>query len=172
MKFADLRLAEPILRAVATEGYSVATPIQAQTIPHVINGRDVLGSAQTGTGKTAAFALPVLHRLAKAPAARGATRRSRCLVLCPTRELASQIADSFKTYGRNLSVTGTVIFGGVNQNPQVKALRRGVDIIIATPAVPAVSCSARRASWRDRSPTALPPTADTFRSPAPSFSAA
>ncbi|MFW6038994.1 MAG: DEAD/DEAH box helicase [bacterium] len=133
MKFADLRLAEPILRAVADQGYSDATPIQAQTIPHVLEGRDVLGSAQTGTGKTAAFALPMLHRLADTPAPRGARKRPRCLVLCPTRELAGQIADSFKAYGEHLSITGTVIFGGVNQNPQVKALRRGVDIVVATP---------------------------------------
>ncbi|MEX0652789.1 MAG: DEAD/DEAH box helicase [Phycisphaeraceae bacterium] len=133
MKFADLRLNEPILRAVATEGYSIATPIQAQTIPHVLDGRDVLGSAQTGTGKTAAFALPVLHRLTATPAPKGGKKRARCLVLCPTRELARQIADSFATYGKNLSITGTVIFGGVNQNPQVQALRRGVDVIVATP---------------------------------------
>ncbi|MEX0885627.1 MAG: DEAD/DEAH box helicase [Phycisphaeraceae bacterium] len=129
MQFADLRLSEPILRAVATEGYSVATPIQSMTIPHALEGRDVLGSAQTGTGKTAAFALPVLHRLAET---RGG-KRARGLVLCPTRELAKQIADSFATYGRHLSISGTVIFGGVNQNPQVSALRRGVDVIVATP---------------------------------------
>ncbi len=133
MKFADLRLAEPILRAVATQGYSVASPIQAQTIPHALAGRDVLGSAQTGTGKTAAFALPVLHRLASTRPAHGAKKRPRCLVLCPTRELASQIAYNFKAYGRNLPITGTVIFGGVNQNPQVASLRRGVDVVVATP---------------------------------------
>ena len=133
MKFADLRLAEPILDAVAAEGYSDATPIQELTIPYVLDGRDMLGSAQTGTGKTAAFALPVLHRLVEAPTAKGPRTRARCLVLCPTRELASQIADSFAAYGRNLSITGTVVFGGVNQNPQVHALRRGVDVIVATP---------------------------------------
>ncbi|MEX0775390.1 MAG: DEAD/DEAH box helicase [Phycisphaeraceae bacterium] len=133
MQFADLRLSEPILRAVAHEGYSLATPIQALTIPHVLEGRDVLGSAQTGTGKTAAFALPVLHRLSQKPALKGAKPRARCLVLCPTRELAKQIADSFATYGRNLPITGTVIFGGVSQNPQVNSLRRGVDVIVATP---------------------------------------
>ncbi len=165
MKFAELRLVEPILRAVATEGYTDATPIQEQTIPLVLEGRDVLGSAQTGTGKSAAFALPVLHRLSQskaphAPAqnnqaqannhrgygARGrnnsgggrttsnAPRKlARCLVLCPTRELAKQISESFATYGRNLPITGTVIFGGVNQNPQVRSLNAGVDVIVATP---------------------------------------
>lgn len=138
MKFAELRLAEPILDAVATQGYSVATPIQALTIPHVLDGRDVLGGAQTGTGKTAAFALPILQRLVDkpAPSVTGSKRRgkrARCLVLCPTRELARQIGQSFATYGQNLSISGTVIFGGVSQNPQVQALRRGVDVIVATP---------------------------------------
>lgn len=132
MKFADLRLAEPILRAIADEGYHTATPIQAQTIPLALEGRDVLGCAQTGTGKTAAFALPVLHRLAENPSG-GGKRQPRCLVLSPTRELAQQIADSFATYGNQLHVYGTVIFGGVNQNRQVQALRRGVDIVVATP---------------------------------------
>jgi ATP-dependent RNA helicase RhlE len=133
MNFADLRLAEPILRAIASEGYREATPIQAQTIPHVLAGRDVLGSAQTGTGKTAAFALPTLHRLADPTPAPKTKRRPRCLVLCPTRELAKQINDGFNTYGQNLAVTSTMIFGGVSQTPQVKALRRGVDVIVATP---------------------------------------
>ncbi len=131
MKFADLRLIEPLLRAVAEEGYSVPTPIQVQAIPPVLEGRDLLGCAQTGTGKTAAFALPILQRLLAAPA-RG-PRRIRCLVLCPTRELASQIGQSFTAYGRHLPLRNTVIFGGVNQNPQVKALRAGVDILVATP---------------------------------------
>lgn len=133
MMFTDLRLAEPILHAVATEGYQTPTPIQAQTIPHVLAGRDVLGSAQTGTGKTAAFALPILHRLSATSPGQGKRKHARCLVLCPTRELARQIAESFATYGKNLSITGTVVFGGVNQNPQVQALRRGVDVIVATP---------------------------------------
>ena len=138
MQFADLRLAEPILRAISAEGYTTATPIQAQSIPHVLEGRDLIGCAQTGTGKTAAFALPILHRFAKAASAKpattnGAPRRVRCLVLCPTRELASQIGDSFRTYGKNLPFRHTVIFGGVGQNPQVAALRNGVDILIATP---------------------------------------
>ena len=129
MKFDQLPLAEPILRAIADEGYHTATPIQAGTIPHVLEGRDVLGCAQTGTGKTAAFALPILNRLAEAKPA----RRARCLVLCPTRELARQIADNFKAYSKHLSIRGTTVFGGVNQNPQVRALKQGVDVIVATP---------------------------------------
>ena len=133
MQFADLRLAEPIRRAVASEGYREATPIQAKTIPYVLNGRDVLGSAQTGTGKTAAFALPALDRLAQQPTSSKGQTRPRCLVLCPTRELAKQIADGFNTYGQHLSVTTTTIFGGVSQVPQVRALKRGVDVIVATP---------------------------------------
>lgn len=133
MKFADLRLAEPILRAVAAEGYSDATPIQALTIPHVIDGRDVLGCAQTGTGKTAAFALPVLHRLSEKRVNKGKNTLPRCLVLSPTRELAQQIAESFKTYGTNLPISGTVIYGGVSQYHQVKDLQRGLDVIVATP---------------------------------------
>ena len=132
MKFADLRLAEPILRAVTAEGYSTPSPIQAQSIPHVMEGRDLLGVAQTGTGKTAAFALPILHRLCtSAPPATG--RRVRCLVLSPTRELASQIADSFRAYGKNTGLRHSVIFGGVGQNAQVQALRHGVDVLVATP---------------------------------------
>ncbi len=131
MQFTKLELAQPILRAVAAEGYSTATPIQARTIPHVLAGRDVLGCAQTGTGKTAAFALPVLHRLSgskpKGP------RRARCLVLSPTRELALQIGESFDAYGKHLPLRQATIFGGVNQRPQVAAIRRGTDILIATP---------------------------------------
>jgi ATP-dependent RNA helicase RhlE len=130
MNFVDLGLAEPLLRAVAAQGYVVATPVQAQSIPFVLAGHDLLGCAQTGTGKTAAFALPVLHRLsANATTGRGA----RCLVLCPTRELATQIAGDFRSYGRHLQFRAAVIFGGVNQNPQVQALRQGLDIIVATP---------------------------------------
>lgn len=133
MQFADLRLAEPIRRAVTSQGYRQATPIQAQTIPHVLKGRDVLGSAQTGTGKTAAFALPALDRLAQHASPSKSKPRPRCLVLCPTRELATQIAAGFNTYGQNLSITTTTIFGGVSQTPQVRALKRGVDVIVATP---------------------------------------
>jgi ATP-dependent RNA helicase RhlE len=133
MLFSDLRLAEPLVRAVTAEGYSTATPIQAQAIPHVLSGRDVLGCAQTGTGKTAAFALPILHRLSAAPRPAGRRAGVRCLVLSPTRELATQIGDSFRAYGRNLPLRSTVIFGGVGQNPQVQALRNGVDVLVATP---------------------------------------
>ena len=133
MKFADLRLAEPLVRAVTAEGYSTATPIQAQAIPHVLEGRDVLGCAQTGTGKTAAFALPILHKLSASPRAAGSPARVRCLVLSPTRELATQINDSFRAYGSFLRLRSSVIFGGVGQNPQVQALRQGVDVLVATP---------------------------------------
>jgi len=131
MKFTDLRLTKPILRAVADEGYETATPIQHQAIPAILAGRDVLGCAQTGTGKTAAFALPILDRLA---AERVGNRRApSALVVAPTRELAQQIAESFQTYGRHLGLSGTVIYGGVGQGKQVQALRRGVDIVVATP---------------------------------------
>src|SRR5258708_2752020 len=134
MQFVHLQFSEPILRALVTEGYSVATPVQAEAIPHALRGRDVLGCAQTGTGKTAAFALPILHRLSGTAKVPGAVSRPRALILCPTRELASQISDSFKTYGKNLpAMRHTLIFGGVNQNPQVDSLRRGTDIIVATP---------------------------------------
>ncbi len=132
MLFSDLRLSDFLLRAVAHEGYTRPTPIQAQAIPHVLTGRDLLGCAQTGTGKTAAFALPILERLAAVPAAR-TPRRMRVLVLCPTRELATQIGDSFRTYGRHLTLRHAVIFGGVGQQPQVDALRRGLDVLVATP---------------------------------------
>jgi ATP-dependent RNA helicase RhlE len=131
-RFSDLGLATPILEALAAEGYESPTPIQAQAIPYVLAGRDLLGIAQTGTGKTAAFACPILHRLAaqRRPAAR---RGCRTLVLSPTRELASQIADSFRAYGRNLGLSTTVVFGGVNQGPQVRALANGIDVLVATP---------------------------------------
>jgi len=131
MTFADLRLAEPLLRAVTTEGYTVPTPIQLQAIPHVLAARDLLGCAQTGTGKTAAFALPILHRLGQSPPP--ANRKIRALILAPTRELAAQIADSFYHYGRHTGLRHTVIFGGVSDRPQIKALRNGVDILVATP---------------------------------------
>ncbi|HEX4125026.1 MAG TPA: DEAD/DEAH box helicase [Tepidisphaeraceae bacterium] len=128
--FAELQLSPPLLEAIRGQGYTVATPIQAQAIPHVLAGRDALGCAQTGTGKTAAFALPILQRLS---ASSSADRRPRCLVLCPTRELASQIAESFAVYGKSLSLRQATVFGGVGQNRQVDALRRGVDILVATP---------------------------------------
>ncbi|MBX3356829.1 MAG: DEAD/DEAH box helicase [Phycisphaeraceae bacterium] len=135
MLFSDLNLSKPILRALEAEGYHTPTPIQAQAIPHVLEGKDVLGCAQTGTGKTAAFALPIIQRLAgTAPdkAHRG-PRKARALILSPTRELAQQISDSFSTYGRGTHLDVAVIYGGVSQHRQEKALRAGVDIIVATP---------------------------------------
>ncbi len=130
--FNDLGLAKPLLRALADKGYSEPTPIQKLAIPIVLTGRDLLGIAQTGTGKTAAFALPILHRLAANP--RPAPRRGcRVLVLSPTRELASQIAESFRAYGRHLGLGVSVVFGGVKYGPQVRALAGGVDVLVATP---------------------------------------
>lgn len=129
--FNDLGLIEPILKALETEGYTHPTPIQAQAIPHLIKGRDLLGCAQTGTGKTAAFAIPILQELSSKPPA--AKRAIRTLILTPTRELAIQIGESFASYGRNLQIRQTVIFGGVGQRPQTDALHRGVDVVIATP---------------------------------------
>ena len=169
MQFHELRLIEPILRAVAAEGYATPTPIQEKAIPHVLEGRDLLGCAQTGTGKTAAFALPILQRLmqandrahggpsghapggSNAPVHNGRSghagrnghsghngrtehaRRIRVLVLAPTRELASQINESFHVYGRHTGLRSTVVYGGVSQNPQTRALQDGVDILVATP---------------------------------------
>jgi ATP-dependent RNA helicase RhlE len=130
--FASLGLSEPILRALAQKNYTAPTPIQARSIPHLLSGRDLLGIAQTGTGKTAAFALPMLQLLTAANR-RPQPRCARALVLAPTRELATQIADSFAAYGRFLHQSCTIVFGGVGQNPQVKALARGVDILVATP---------------------------------------
>jgi ATP-dependent RNA helicase RhlE len=127
-----LGLIPPIAQAVAGQGYEKPTPIQAQAIPHVLAGRDLLGLAQTGTGKTAAFALPILQRLAHIAPGRG-HRYIRCLVLTPTRELAAQIGESFTTYGAHLPLRTTVIFGGVGENPQKQALRNGIDILVATP---------------------------------------
>jgi ATP-dependent RNA helicase RhlE len=131
-QFSNLGLTAPILKALDAEGYAVPTPIQAQAIPIVMAGRDLLGIAQTGTGKTAAFALPILHKLAanRVPAPR---KGCRVLVLSPTRELATQIAESFRTYGRQLNVRVAVVFGGVGHRPQVQALAHGVDVLVATP---------------------------------------
>ncbi len=132
MKFTDLKLLEPLQRAVAESGYETPTPIQVAAIPSLLEGRDLLGCAQTGTGKTAAFALPILHRLAQNHA-RPQPKQARALVLTPTRELAIQIQDSFMTYGKHLHLSTAVIFGGVGQGPQVKRMSRGVDVMIATP---------------------------------------
>ncbi len=125
-------LTPQIQLAIKTAGYTTPTPIQEQCIPHLLAGRDLLGSAQTGTGKTAAFCLPLLQRLDASP--RRAKRGTpRALILAPTRELAAQIADSLYNYGRNMRVSHTVVFGGVSQHTQVKALNRGVDVLVATP---------------------------------------
>ncbi len=156
MQFSQLGLSEPILRAVHVAGYTQTTPIQAKAIPPVLEGHDLLGCAQTGTGKTAAFSLPILHRLAdtqsEQPASaavapqtqpgnrngrrqgtRAASRPIRALIVTPTRELAAQIGDSLRTYGKYLPLRSAVIFGGVSQVPQVDALHRGIDILVATP---------------------------------------
>ncbi|MCH8923259.1 MAG: DEAD/DEAH box helicase [Planctomycetes bacterium] len=142
MKFESLSLCEPLLRSLQAAGYKEATPIQQQAIPQVLKGRDIVGCAQTGTGKTAAFALPTLQQLMTPPAQpTGANQRRkrtgrrviRSLILAPTRELAGQIADSFATYGRFTGLRGAVIYGGVRQGPQVRALQAGVDILVATP---------------------------------------
>jgi ATP-dependent RNA helicase RhlE len=130
--FADLSLAEPILRALELKSYTEPSPIQAQSIPYLLQGRDLIGLAQTGTGKTAAFALPILQRLA-ANSAPATPRRPRALILAPTRELAAQIAQSFGAYGKFLKLSHAVVFGGVSLSPQIRALSRGVDILIATP---------------------------------------
>lgn len=132
MRFDQLPLCAPLLRAIEDQGYDTPSPIQERAIPAVLEGRDVLGCAQTGTGKTAAFALPILHNLF-ADANAKPTNKPRCLVLAPTRELAGQIAEGFQNYGKHLNVRGAVLFGGVNQNPQVKKLRQGLDVLIATP---------------------------------------
>jgi len=130
--FTDFGLAQPILKALASEGYEKPTPIQAQTIPYALEGRDVCGIAQTGTGKTAAFALPILHRLNANPRPRK-PKSCRVLVLSPTRELSGQIADSFRVYGKNLRLSTSVVFGGVTISRQEKELAGGVDILVATP---------------------------------------
>ena len=130
--FSELGLRTELQQALTDSGYTSPTPIQSQAIPHLLAGRDLLGIAQTGTGKTAAFALPILQRLAAA-AAKRLPGETRTLILTPTRELAIQIGDSFKRYGAHLGLRHTVIFGGVGQNPQVEAMRRGVDILVATP---------------------------------------
>ncbi len=129
--FAALNLAAPLLRAISEQGYDTPTPIQSRAIPPILAGRDMLGIAQTGTGKTAAFALPILHRLSAIHPP--GPRRIRCLVLSPTRELATQIGDNVAAYGRHTGLRHTVIFGGVGQQPQERALKQGVDIVVACP---------------------------------------
>jgi len=139
MRFDDLRLNKPLLDAVRAAGYETPTQVQAQVIPLALEGKDVLGCAQTGTGKTAAFALPIIQRLSadqppkRTEGERPRFRNIRCLVLAPTRELAQQISDSFATYGRFCKLKRTVVYGGVNKRPQTRTLRQGVDILVATP---------------------------------------
>jgi len=135
MTFSSLGLSEGLLRAVADQGYTVPTPIQRRAIPAVLAGGDVLAGAQTGTGKTAGFVLPMLQRLSAGAsrAANGARKSPRALILTPTRELAAQVEASVRTYGRHLRITSTAIFGGVGFGPQATQLRRGVDIVVATP---------------------------------------
>ncbi len=135
MTFEELKLAPAILKAVREQGYETPTPIQAQAIPAVLEGRDLLGGAQTGTGKTAAFMLPILHRLSMTRSAQSRFGGTgiRTLVLTPTRELAAQVEEAAREYGKYLQLSSTVVFGGVGLNPQISALRRGVDILVATP---------------------------------------
>jgi len=135
MTFDDLGLSEPILRAVREQGYTIPTPIQAQAIPAVLNGGDLLAGAQTGTGKTAGFVLPMLQRLSSGQPVRDARGRTaiRALILTPTRELAAQVEESVRGYGKHLQLTSMVMFGGVGMGPQIERLRKGVDILVATP---------------------------------------
>ena len=135
MQFTDLGLAEPLLRAVQEQGYDTPTPIQAQAIPQVLKGGDLLAGAQTGTGKTAGFVLPMLQRLMAGTPKRDARGRPviRALILTPTRELAAQVEESVRTYGKYVPLTSMVMFGGVGMQPQIDKLRRGVDILVATP---------------------------------------
>ncbi len=132
ISFGELQLVEPITRALSADNYVNPTPIQAKAIPALLEGRDLIGCAQTGTGKTAAFALPILQTISMNRSKIGA-RKTRVLVLTPTRELAAQVGASFKRYGRHLKFKHALVFGGVGQNPQVRNLRRGVDILVATP---------------------------------------
>ena len=132
MHFNELNIIQPILIAIEEEGYTTPTPIQEQAIPLVLQGNDLMGCAQTGTGKTAAFSIPILQLLSENKEFKG-KRKIRALIVTPTRELAIQIGDSLKAYGRHCGLNSTVIFGGVNQNPQVNTLRNGVDILVATP---------------------------------------
>ncbi|HAE94813.1 MULTISPECIES: DEAD/DEAH box helicase [Hyphomonas] len=131
-QFTELGLAEPILKAIAAEGYTKPTPIQAQSIPTLLEGRDLVGIAQTGTGKTAAFVLPLLSRLAANPG-RPQAKSARILILAPTRELAAQIAESVRIYGKEMKLSTTIVVGGVKPGGQVRALARGVDVLVATP---------------------------------------
>ncbi|MEP1870718.1 MAG: DEAD/DEAH box helicase, partial [Paraglaciecola sp.] len=131
MSFADLGLSPKILSAITSKGYTTPSPIQAQAIPAVLKGSDVMAAAQTGTGKTAGFTLPILHLLSQGKPAKA--NQARALILTPTRELAAQVAESVQTYGQDLSLRSTVVFGGVGINPQMQKLRKGADVLVATP---------------------------------------
>jgi len=133
MTFDDLHIVEPILKALRNEGYTNPTPIQEQSIPILLRGRDLLGCAQTGTGKTAAFGIPIIQHLYLDKERRNGVKKIKALVVTPTRELAIQIAMSFKTYGQHTGIRGTVIFGGVKETRQINAIRNGVDVLVATP---------------------------------------
>jgi ATP-dependent RNA helicase RhlE len=133
MSFENLGLIEPILRALKTEGYTTPTPIQQQAIPAILNGRDLMGCAQTGTGKTAAFAIPIIQQLHQNAHQEKGPKKIKALIVTPTRELAIQIGDSFKAYGQHTQLRYTVVFGGVSQVAQVNTLKNGVDILVATP---------------------------------------
>ena len=133
MSFESLGLMAELLRAVSEKGYSSPTPIQKQAIPLILEGRDIMGGAQTGTGKTAGFTLPLLQRLMSSAKPQTGRRPIRALVLTPTRELAAQVAESVQTYGRHLPLKSTVVYGGVSINPQKQKLIKGVDILVATP---------------------------------------
>ena len=133
MSFTTLGLCEPILQAIKETGYTEPTPIQSQAIPLILEGKDVLAGAQTGTGKTAGFTLPLLQLMSDTPSQKGKARKVRALILTPTRELAAQVAENVATYSKHLPFSHTVIFGGVGINPQISRLRKGVDIVVATP---------------------------------------
>ncbi|PJA31903.1 MAG: ATP-dependent RNA helicase RhlE, partial [Zetaproteobacteria bacterium CG_4_9_14_3_um_filter_53_7] len=133
MTFDELGLSAELLRAVREEGYSTPTPVQEKSIPVVLAGHDILAGAQTGTGKTAGFTLPMLQLMQKSHPERHSKHKIRALVLTPTRELAAQVGESIATYGKHLTLRSTVVFGGVGINPQIQKLQRGVDILVATP---------------------------------------
>ena len=139
--FLDLGLSEPITRALVDEQYATPTPIQAQTIPQVLAARDVVGIAQTGTGKTAAFALPILHRILE-NRIKPQPKACRVLVLSPTRELSGQILESFNAYGRHMRLTSALAIGGVPMGRQVRSIMQGVEVLVATPAACSISCRA------------------------------
>ncbi|HSH19329.1 MAG TPA: DEAD/DEAH box helicase, partial [Draconibacterium sp.] len=133
MRFEDLNIIEPILKALKEQEYTEPTAIQGKAIPVILNRTDVLGSAQTGTGKTAAFAIPILQHLYNDQRENNKSRKIRALVITPTRELAIQIGESFSTYGRFTGIRNTVIFGGVKQASQTSTIRNGIDVLVATP---------------------------------------